>query len=162
MKKTLLTIAIISATLIGCNDTKNSEKTTDETSIKNVSRLNDQELTHVVDNSWINEIKLNDGKKWEANKETTEGVDKMLDLFENPDLKTTEDFHNLAAKLNELKNYLVKNCTMKGESHDNLHIFLHPLIEKIEALGTVTNTDEGYKISESIIENLKYYYTYFN
>src|SRR5690606_40529319 len=73
----------------------------------------------------------------------------MLNLVKTSDPKTVEDYHTLASKLNEDKNYVVKKCTMEGPSHDNLHVFLHPLIEKIEALGEVSTTDEGAKITRS-------------
>ena len=117
--------------------------------------------THAMGNAWVNEIKLNNGNKWEANLETTEGVDKMLNLVKSSDPKTVEDYHALASKLNEEKNYVVKKCTMEGPSHDNLHVFLHPLIEKIEALGKVSSTDEGAEVTASIKENLEGYYNYF-
>ncbi|HET8804084.1 MAG TPA: hypothetical protein VFM72_05860, partial [Aequorivita sp.] len=111
--------------------------------------------------AWVNDIKLDGGNKWQSNIETNDGVDKMLKLINASNPITVEDYHNLASKLNDEKNVLVKNCTMKGASHDNLHIFLHPLIEKIEALGTVSTTEEGSKIITSIIENLEGYYNYF-
>ena len=119
------------------------------------------EETHALNNAWVNEIKLDNGNKWEANLETTEGVDKMLNLVKSSAPKTVEDYHALASKLNEDKNVVVKKCTMEGPSHDNLHVFLHPLIEKIEALGKVSNTDEGAETLASIKENLEGYYNYF-
>jgi hypothetical protein len=165
MKKTILTTAIISALLIGCNETKNKEENTD--TVETTEGIHEHEMeemaaeTHSMNNAWVNEIKLDNGSKWEANLETTEGVDKMLSLVKSSDTKTVEDFHALASKLNEDKNVVVKKCTMEGPSHDNLHVFLHPLIEKIEALGKVSTTEEGAEVTASIKENLEGYYEYF-
>ncbi|MBK5214376.1 MAG: hypothetical protein JJE55_12025 [Flavobacteriaceae bacterium] len=165
MKKTILTTAIISALLIGCNETKHKDENTD--TVETTEGVHEHEMdemtaeTHSMNNAWVNEIKLDNGNKWEANLETTEGVDKMLNLIKASDSKTVEDYHTLASKLNEDKNVVIKKCTMEGPSHDNLHVFLHPLIEKIEALGKVSTTDEGAEVTASIKENLEGYYEYF-
>lgn len=165
MKKVILTTAIISALLISCNETKQKEQSTE--TVETTEGVHEHEMEematgmHSMNNAWVNEIKLDNGSKWQANLETTEGVDKMLGLVKTSDLKTVEDYHTLASKLNEDKNVLVKKCTMEGPSHDNLHVFLHPLIEKIEALGKVSTTDEGSEVTASIKENLDGYYTYF-
>lgn len=172
MKKTILITALVSAFLIGCNEGKNKQETTE--TIEPIEALQENGTSNTVsnqgkitadtaaiNNTWINDIKLDDGKKWQANIETTQGVDKMLTLVKTSDLKTVEDYHNLASKLNEDKNFVVKKCTMKGPSHDNLHVFLHPLIEKIEALGKVASVEEGTMVTQSIKENLENYYPYF-
>lgn len=165
MKKIILTAAIISALLMSCNDTKHKHENGDivETT-EGVHEHAMEEMAsenHSMNNAWVKEIKLDNGSKWQANLETTEGVDKMLGLVKTSEPKTVEDYHTLASKLKEDKNVLVKKCTMEGPSHDNLHVFLHPLIEKIEALGKVSTTDEGSEVTASIKENLDGYYTYF-
>ncbi len=165
MKKVILTTAIISALLISCNETKQKEESTE--TVQTTEGVNEHEMEematemHSMNNAWVNEIKLDNGSKWQANLETTEGVDKMLGLVKTSEPKTVEDYHTLASKLNEDKNVLVKKCTMEGPSHDNLHVFLLPLIEKIEALGKVSTTEEGSEVTASIKENLDGYYTYF-
>ncbi|MGO2359090.1 hypothetical protein [Mesonia sp.] len=163
MKKTILTTAIISALLISCNDTKNESNKTEEVTevIKKDDTKEMATKSHSMNNAWVEEIKLDEGSKWEANLETTEGVDKMLNLVKSSKTESVKDYHSLASDLNETKNFVVKKCTMEGPSHDNLHIFLHPLIEKIGALGKVSNADEGAEIKASIKENLEGYYTYF-
>ncbi len=165
MKKAILTTAIISALLIGCNETKHKEENTE--TVESSEGIHEHQMgemgtgMHSMNNAWVNEMKLDNGNKWQANLETTEGVDKMLGLVKSSDPKTVEDFHTLASKLNEDKNVVVKKCTMEGPSHDNLHVFLHPLIEKIEALGKVTTAEEGVEVTASIKENLEGYYNYF-
>ncbi|WP_339648918.1 hypothetical protein [uncultured Salegentibacter sp.] len=165
MNKTILTTLILSALMIGCKDNKTKNNDTSETTkaVQNHTEdtVKEFESSTVYNNAWINEIELNSGAKWEANLETNEGVEKMLKLVEASDPTSVEDYHSLASELNEENNYVIKKCTMTGPSHDNLHVFLHPLIEKIAALGEVSSTEEGAKITAGIKENLKGYYDYF-
>lgn len=164
MKKTILMAAILGTFLVGCNETKNKEEHLENTEV--TETLHDEHIgeiadAHGLDNSWVNEIELDNGNKWDANPETNEGVKKMMDILQNKEKKSVEDFHALASELNEVKNYVVKECTMKGPSHDNLHVFLHPLIEKIDALGKVTTVEKGVEITKSIEDNIRGYYNYF-
>ncbi|CAM4120841.1 hypothetical protein [Gillisia limnaea] len=157
MKKVILTIAIISAFLISCKDSKSTEAK----DVMTEEKAEESTQSTPMDNTWVNEIKLDDGSKWQANLETTQGVAKMLDLIKSSNPKTLEDYHSLASKLNEEKNFIVKECTMKGASHDNLHIFLVPLIEKIEALSNTSALGQATMLTYRIEENLKGYYKYF-
>lgn len=161
MKKTILTAVIISAFLMSCNETKQKTENSDTVEATEAVREHHGEEMVAINNDWVNEIKLDNGKKWDANLETNEGVDKMLSLITSSEKKSVADYHTLASELNETKNFVVKECTMEGPSHDNLHVFLHPLIEKIETLGKVSTTDEGAEVTASIKENLDGYYEYF-
>lgn len=166
MKKTILTAAVISALLISCKDTKNGSNEAVEATeaVSEQATSNGDEMaaeTHSINNDWVKEIKLDEGSKWKANPETTKGVDKMLSLIESSNTKTVKDYQALASKLNEVKNFVVKECTMEGPSHDNLHVFLHPLIEKIDSLGEVSTVAKGSEVKAGIKENLKEFYNYF-
>lgn len=159
MKKTIITTVFVSALLISCNETMQKHETSE-----GVHEQHEKEMTvksHSYNNDWVNEIQLNKGSKWEANIETTQGVDKMLGLVKSSNPKSIDDYHTLALKLNDEKNLVIKECTMKGPSHDNLHIFLHPLIEKTDALLQAPSENEGSKILASIQGNLEAYYNYF-
>lgn len=166
MKKTILTTLFLSALMIGCQDNKTKNETSETT--EEVQNHKEKKITKdakgqaaVYKNAWVNEIELDSGAKWEANLETNEGVEKMLKLVEASDPTSVEDYHSLASELNEENNYVIKKCTMTGPSHDNLHVFLHPLIEKIAALGEVSSTEKGAKITAGIKKNLEGYYDYF-
>jgi len=157
MKKGIITAAILSVLLVGCKDNKTlNTETSSETEM-----THDHNTDLVLNNSWIDEIQLDNGNQWEANSETNEGVEKMLDLTKSRNPQTVDDYHGLAKDLNEVKNYVVRECTMKGASHDNLHVFLHPLIDKIDALGKVSSEKEGQRTTEAIQENLELYQKYF-
>lgn len=142
MKKAFLTIIILSLTLTSCNDEK-------------------KQTYSALNNNWKKEIKLDDGAKWTANIETTKGVVDLQSLIKTHNKTTVDEYVALANKLNERKNILVKECTMDGPSHDNLHVFLYPLIQKINLLLETKSTEDATKIVSSISDNLTAYNTYF-
>lgn len=47
---------------------------------------------------------------------------------------------------------------MKSTSHDNLHVWLHPLTEKIELLQKTGGIEEGKKLTFNIKVHLEGYY----
>jgi len=146
---------VLIATLI--SSCKYSEKHED---VKTTSEII-QDETDLLSTAWMDDIQLENGKKWDANLETTEGVQKMQDLLKVEVTTSIEDYHQLASQLNDVKNNVLKECTMKGASHDNLHIWLYPLIEKIAALSETNTIEEASKIKQSISENLDVYSDYF-
>ncbi len=154
MKNSITLIILISALFISC---KNSEKQEEIIPSKEVL----QEQTDLLSTQWMNDIHLNNGSKWKANIETTEGVEKMQELLKKQSTTSIDDYHQLANQLNEVKNKVVTECTMKGASHDNLHIWLYPLIEKVSALSKTNDIGEASKIKQSIIDNVNAYKTYF-
>jgi uncharacterized membrane protein YvbJ len=162
MKKIIIITVLLSIVLISCGETKKEgkiiEPTVNETKHEKEKVVNEETQ---INNDWIQIIKLNNSKKWEANLETTKGVNTMLNQINESNLNTVQDYLDLANKLNDKKNTLVKECTMTGLSHDNLHIFLHPLIEKINLLLKTTSTTEGSETTKSIKENLEAYTDYF-
>ncbi len=162
MKKTITITVLLSIVLISCGETKKEGKIIEPTvnEIKHEKEKVVNEETQ-INNDWIQIIKLNNSKKWEANIETTKGVNTMLNQINKSNSNTVQDYLDLANKLNDEKNTLVKECTMTGSSHDNLHIFLHPLIEKINLLLKTTSTTEGSETTKSIKENLEAYTDYF-
>ncbi|HLV14197.1 MAG TPA: hypothetical protein VKY41_03375 [Xanthomarina sp.] len=167
MKKTLLSIAMMAFILTSCNNNNKKEApaaeqiTQEDTEVVSHENHDSHDASSVLNNNWMNEIQLDNGSKWLANIETTDGVNDMLKLISEAKTESIEDYLSLADKLNTRKNTLVKECTMTGPSHDNLHVFLHPLIEKIDVLLETKTTEEGAKVLKSITDNLNAYTTYF-
>jgi hypothetical protein len=144
MKPIIFTLILLA--LVSCKDSKKSVST---------------DVENVYSNSWIKEIKLDNGNKWEANLETNDGILKMQNSIKTQLTTTLVEYHELARKLNDDKNYVIINCTMEGASHDNLHIWLLPLIAKIDALSEVKTIEDAAKIKLSIQKNINEYNTYF-
>ncbi len=160
MKHLIYSMSLLA--LISCKDSKKEEHVTEHNTQEQVStEAILLEENAALNNNWINEIQLDNGDKWLANIKTTEGVNRMLKLISESKTETVEDYLSLANKLNDRKNTLVKECTMTGPSHDNLHMFLHPLIEKIDVLLETKTTEESAETLKSITDNLNAYNTYF-
>jgi len=138
MKKTALSIALISLFFASCKQApkeyqKNTEAQTETQTV---------ETEHHPDGDRVNEIVVNNGIKWQANQETTDGVIVMLSLINESKLSSSADYKKLGDALNGVKNTEVKECTMKGASHDNLQVWYHPLIEKVELLQNTKSIEE--------------------
>ncbi len=163
MKQLILIISLLA--FIGCKDKKHSETETHnenhETHTEATHKQHQDKDATSHDNLWMKDMQLNNGEKWVANNETNEGVERMQAILKAQQTVTMEDYHKLADQLGEAKNYVVKECTMKGASHDNLHVWLVPLIEKIEALSETKMLEDAAKIKHSIIENINSYNNYF-
>jgi len=112
-------------------------------------------------NNWIQQMQLDGEKKWNANLETTQGVEKLQEVLTNDKSQSIEDFQNLEKKLADEIAIIFDKCTMKGASHDNLHTFLLPLIKKVDMLKTVSSVDQGRMVSSKISEHLNEYKTFF-
>lgn len=161
MKKTILMTAMLSTLLLSCKDNKTTSAETHQHDTENVMPHEHESIDELLSNTWLNEMQMDDGKKWEANIETTVGVTKMLEILNDFNPQTLEEYHTMAQALNEQKNYIIQECTMTGPSHDNLHTFLHPLIDKIDALLKVESIDKAKAITKSINDNAKEYFNFF-
>ena len=156
MKNSVMILLLLATTVMSScrNSVKQEKHETPEEAVQT-------EETDILSTAWMDDMQLDEGAKWKANIETTEGVVKMQRLINTHATVAIEDYHELAGKLNEVKNKLVKECTMKGPSHDNLHIWLYPLVEKIGALSEVNTLAEAAEIKQSIADNLNSYTNYF-
>ncbi|MFL0352579.1 hypothetical protein [Xanthomarina sp. GH4-25] len=166
MKKILLSIAMMAFILSSCINNKKEphaveQNTQAETEVVSHENQESLDANSVINNNWMNEIQLDNGKKWIANEETNIGVQQMKTTLNTNETLTLDDYHNLASELNNSKNYVIKECTMKGASHDYLHVWLLPLIEKLDALSEAMTTNEASEIKQSIVENVNAYSDYF-
>src|SRR5690606_20662379 len=126
MKKSILSIAILALLFTSCNNSKKETQNTEQNNTEEVETVShdnhESHETHdAISNNWMEEIQLDNGNKWVANEETNIGVEKMKDILKTQQTTTLEGYHQLAKELTEAKNYVIKECTMKGPSHDNLH-----------------------------------------
>lgn len=79
-------------------------------------------------------LRLDDGKTWEANPETIEGIGKMQGLVMEYD-PATMDGVAFKQQLEAYFQEIFAKCTMTGEAHDQLHNYLQPLKDILDSLG---------------------------
>jgi len=80
------------------------------------------------------ELNLNDGKRWEANPETTSGIKKMQEVISAYETNGDQTIVELGMRLQEELDGIINKCTMHGEAHVQLHIYLVPLIRQVKIL----------------------------
>ncbi|MGM0580979.1 MAG: hypothetical protein ACQETL_09895 [Bacteroidota bacterium] len=103
-------------------------------------------------------IELNDGQKWEVNQEMKPPLERSEIALNKYDGK---DYEILAEQLKANNDELVKSCTMKGKSHDELHKWLHPHMKLTTALLEAKNEKEANKIIQKLKNSFDTYHQYF-
>ena len=97
-----------------------------------------EQTDHMHDaNENVSTVFLNNGEKWPANPETTQGIRNMeahINTFMTQ--SKVEDCLPLRAKMEEEFNMIIQKCTMEGEAHTQLHNYLIPIAEMINKWDT--------------------------
>lgn len=153
MKKAIV-MGISVLFLFSCNNST-QKATTDETGIEF-----HHEDHHHGDISEV--LELNDGNKWVVNEEMKPFVTNGEDLVNLYISEKRTDHKALVEKLKDQNNQLIKNCTMDGKSHDELHKWLHPHLELVELLGQETDEAKANKLIAKLQESYQEYHNFFN
>nr|AWJ66225.1 hypothetical protein [uncultured bacterium] len=113
----------------------------------------DGDHDHAEAESEIPKVTLDNGKRWVANKETTEGIANMSELINKYD-RANGDPKVLKAGLEEEFALIFERCTMTGESHNQLHNYLLPIHQELN--------DIDFSKTEELDELKAYLGTYSN
>ena len=109
----------------------------------------------------VEELKLNNGKLWEANAETSEGINGMLELLANfSEVENPEGYATLKQNLETQFKNIIEKCSMTGESHNQLHVFIVPMKDLFNGLTSsdIANCKENFN---KLNAHLKTYKNYF-
>lgn len=122
-----------------------------------------EETTSKVENTEATELKveLNEGKKWKANPETTQGIQNMKEIINQFDENSRiQVYKSLSEELESEFTMIFQRCTMKGEAHNQLHNYLIPLKDYIKGLRSDKQeiAQSNYK---KIIPHISAYSNYF-
>jgi hypothetical protein len=107
------------------------------------------------------EIKLNDGEKWEVNAEMRPFIEQGNVILTVYIASGDSDYQLLTKYLKTQNAELISSCTMKGESHDELHKWLPPHIALIEKLANSENAITANYYLEQLKTSFDTYNTYF-
>jgi hypothetical protein len=88
-------------------------------------------------------IVLDDGNKWEVPAEMMKHIKTMEFDAKFFNDSTLQGHAALAGKLKATLDELTSNCTMKGQGHDELHKWLLPHIDNVDAYMQMTNLDSA-------------------
>ena len=107
-------------------------------------------------------LHLNDGEKWQSDEATNLSLAKMIEIanqtVEGSDL---EAYNKIGADLSKEMKALFGVCTMQGASHDQLHVFILPLVAKYRKLANAESETKAIELQKNIIDHLNKYHTYF-
>ncbi len=103
---------------------------------------------------------LDNGKKWQANPETTEGINNMIEMIQTYSNEDIMDHRFLSDSLNAEYNMIFRNCTMKGEAHNQLHAYLLPIQEMLNGMSS-SNADTSKFYFEKLEKYMPKYTKYF-
>ena len=106
-------------------------------------------------------VSLDNGKLWSANTETTQGINNMKNLMkEFSDKESVSEYTSLKNNLEKEFSTILTECTMKGESHNQLHNYLVPMKEMFEGYTSsdLRTCKENYN---TLNDHLKEYSKYF-
>ena len=108
------------------------------TSCNQPSENNETTTSEVEEHQDHNEgLHLDDGERWIANAETTDGINNMIALLDS--FSEQEDlaaYGNLSEELQSEFNLIIQKCTMKGESHNQLHNFILPMKDLFQGINS--------------------------
>jgi hypothetical protein len=128
MKEIAFIIGLVSIILFACQENRKSTNQ-NEVNVEKQDTINDHKAEHDDEST---PILLNNGKKWTANMETTEGIKNMnAFLNEFPANPKLEDYHSLKSNMEIEFNVILQKCTMTGEAHNQLHNYLLPMKKKL-------------------------------
>lgn len=152
MKLINLTIgALLTVSLISCNNEPREEGYRLEEAVHETPHL------HSSDDA----IELDNGAKWLVNEEMKPHISEAEELLNTYITSGATDFQALAGTLKEKNTDLVRSCTMKGKSHDELHKWLHPHMELIDRLSKAENQDDGDRLVSEIKTSFQTYHAHF-
>ncbi len=152
MKTNFISIVASSLILISCGNSS-TEKPIKESDAE-------VQQTHQHDEQ-TDMIKLNQGEKWSVNPEMSPYILESETILTTYTQTKSTNYKRLAEQLADKNSGLVNSCTMKGESHDELHKWLHPHMELIESLSNAENSETAQTLILELQKSFETYHKYF-
>ncbi len=139
-----ITVAALVVILSSCNTKSKEEKP---------SSVQVEERQH----SKSEAIELNNGAKWKVDAAMMLNIRAMENDVANFEKTNDKDYQALASKLKKNIDLLTSNCTMKGQAHDELHKWLLPFIDLVDAFAKEKSTEQFAQIQQSLITFNNYF-----
>lgn len=136
MNKIFISLVIAVIVMTSCNS--NTEKSTEEPTVVVDSTSVKTEEEHYHDE----DLQLDSGKKWVVVPEMLAHIRSMegrVNNFSKKQKPLLEEHQSLAQEIKLDIEKLTSSCTMTGQAHDELHKWLVPYMELIDAYSTSTD-----------------------
>ena len=106
-------------------------------------------------------INLNNGEKWSVNDEMKPHIEEGHLILRTYIESEETDYKSLAVELKGQNESLIHSCTMTGESHDELHKWLHPHMELLTQLIKEEDPAKANEVIDQIQASFENYHHYF-
>ena len=107
------------------------------------------------------ELTLNDGKKWQADQHTREGMLGIRQAMTTKPVNSPDEMRDLGRDLQQRLKELVSGCTMTGEAHNQLHMFLEEFMPAADSLASQQDEDKARETLAEMHHLLERYYEHF-
>jgi hypothetical protein len=152
---TFFSIVILVAS---CGKNDNPSNSTQET--PTVENHSHQRHDHSQQNQ-LTGMELDNGKKWKMDEHTRSIFVKMVASFTTSDHSTVAGLQNSGIQLKGQLNDLIQGCTMVGDAHNQLHVFLTEYIPAVELLASSNDLESGKEQAIKVKGFLDMYGDYF-
>jgi hypothetical protein len=142
-KLKITTIALSTFFLFSCN-----QKVKTEAAEKVETEMHDE---HNHDHSEEISIQLNEGQKWKVDDNMMVHIQNMEKDVASVAKENPGEYQLLSEKLKKNLDLLTSNCTMTGQSHDELHKWLVPYIDLVDEFSEGKSKEQLTKVEESLI-----------
>lgn len=138
MKVICTTISILMCVsfLAACDD--NSQAQSKESRASYSSSIASEEI--------LSDLSLNSGEKWRMDSHTRSSFVKMKTFSLSVDYTDEEELKRAGSKLQTQVDTLIRGCTMDGEAHNQLHMYLVPYIAAVESLSRSGEEKDAEKV----------------
>jgi len=109
----------------------------------------------------ISGLKLNNGVRWEMDGHTRTMSSKMEKTFFNADHSTQSSLNAMGVQLEAQLDVLIAGCTMDGEAHNQLHMFLNDYIPTVNNLSKAKDLESARGEAIKLKGQLEAYKTHF-
>lgn len=143
--------------MISCNSEKSAKNHAHEN-----TEMSETQDAHNHNHAQTNAIELNNGAKWVVNEEMKPYVSNIKDRINTYVANNETDYKKLAADLEVENTRLIKSCTMKGKSHDELHKWLHPHLDIVKRLKQEEDPEKAKALVGELVTSGETYDAHFN
>ena len=157
MKRSIFIISTLGCFLFfSCESQNETEKVSEDNVEATVHEEDNEHHAHEHET-----LKLNDGEKWVINEEMKPNVAAQEESIENYKTSKSTDYKALADQLVKQNSSLINSCTMDGESHDELHNWLHPHMELLEELSQAESEEQAEEVIPKLEASFESFHKYF-
>lgn len=145
-KIVLLCLSILT---VGCKNNSDGKIETEVSSVAQAHAHGDEE------------IQLNQGQKWKVDAEMLSIIRAMENDVASFKGSELAEYNSLSEKLKKNIDLLTSNCTMKGQAHDELHKWLLPYIDLVNAFSEAKSGADSEKLFQDVKNSFVTFNQYF-